>query len=373
MGGAPVERRRQSGASVELTRVPARRVPIARGMDEVLVEPAPLGVLFEPSPQARPFAQQCLVCDLDRPFVRGHEPAVDEDLERRESLTVALGVELVQRDPAAHEARSFVSGIGQPHQDPLRGDALRLGQPRVGGLGEPAHGAAHPARALVRGPAHHMAVALAPLFEQGGGQQRQAAGLVEHIDDEGVCQGRLHPQSHPARRLDDGPAQLVAPHRADEHLVRSDEPREPVVGRAVPVEVGAHRDHHLDAPVTVLRQCHERLEKVRPLTLVTADGEHLLELIYREQGPLAALRQRPVERRPEDARRGASMPEPKRPSPGALRSRAPAAGRRAPPRTSRSPRVRRRQAAVSPRAGQPAPPRAALDRRSTPRELHRRW
>ena len=72
-------------------------------------------------------------------------------------------------------------------------------------------------------------------------------------------------------------------------------------------------------------------------------------------------------------RQGASAPAASARSRGARRSRVPAAGRPAPPRTSRSPRGRPRRGGVNPRAGRPARPRAARDRRSTPRERRRRW
>ena len=326
MARGPVERRGEPRAAVKLARVATARLPLARRVDQVLVEPPPLGVLLEPRPQARPLAQQRLVRDLERPLIRGHEPAVREGGQRGRSGLVAAGLELVERHATTHERGLLLPGVGQAQQDAPRGGALRLGQPRVGGLGQAADRAAHTAGALVRRAAHHAAVALAPLLEQGGGQQRQAAGLVEHIDDQGVRERRLDPQPDPARRLDDRPAQLVASHRADEHLVRPDEPREPVVRGAAPVEVGAHGDHHLDAPVAVLRQRHERVQEVRPLTLVTADREHLLELVDDKHRLLAALRQHPLERAPADVRQGASAPETNLRSQGALRSRAPAAG-----------------------------------------------
>ena len=67
--------------------------------------------------------------------------------------------------------------------------------------------------------------------------------------------------------------QLVAPHRADEHLVRADQPCEPVVRRAAPVEVGAHGHHHLDAPVAVPPPGRRARPGIRPLALVAAERE----------------------------------------------------------------------------------------------------
>ena len=67
--------------------------------------------------------------------------------------------------------------------------------------------------------------------------------------------------------------------------------------RAVPVEVGAHGNHHLDAPVAVLRERHQRIQVLRPLMVIAAGREDLLELVDEQHRLLAALRQRSLERR----------------------------------------------------------------------------
>ena len=64
----PVERRGEPRAAVELAGVAAAGLPLARRVDQVLVEAPALGVLLEPAAQARPFAQQRLVRDLERPL-----------------------------------------------------------------------------------------------------------------------------------------------------------------------------------------------------------------------------------------------------------------------------------------------------------------
>ena len=63
--GAPVERGGEAGAAVELALIARRRVPFGRRLGDVTAKPAPFGVLFDPLAQARPFAQQRLVGDLD--------------------------------------------------------------------------------------------------------------------------------------------------------------------------------------------------------------------------------------------------------------------------------------------------------------------
>ena len=76
VGRGPVERRGEPRAAVELAGIAATRLPLARRLDQVLVEAATLGVLLEPCPKPRPLAQQRLVSDLDGPLICGHEPAV---------------------------------------------------------------------------------------------------------------------------------------------------------------------------------------------------------------------------------------------------------------------------------------------------------
>ena len=175
------------------------------------MEPAALGVLLEPRPQPRPLAQQRLVCDLDRPLVRGQQPAVRQCGERGRSVLVAAGLELVERHAAAHEGALVVlARVGQPQEDASRGYALVAGESVVSRLGEPANRAAYTAGPLVGGPAHHVAVALAPLLEQRGREQRQPAGLVEHVGYQRVGKRGLDTQTHAARGLDDRPVQLVA-------------------------------------------------------------------------------------------------------------------------------------------------------------------
>ena len=65
MTGSPVESGGEAGAAVELALLASGRVPVGRRPRDVVAQPTPLGVLFDPLAQARPFAQQRLVSDLD--------------------------------------------------------------------------------------------------------------------------------------------------------------------------------------------------------------------------------------------------------------------------------------------------------------------
>ena len=70
MIGGPVECGGEAGAAVELALIAPCRVPFGRRLGDVAAKPAPFGVLFDPLAQARPFAQQRLVGDLDASFRR---------------------------------------------------------------------------------------------------------------------------------------------------------------------------------------------------------------------------------------------------------------------------------------------------------------
>ena len=63
--GRPVEGGGEAGAAVELALVAAGRVPLAAASRDVAAQAAALAVLLDPLAQARPFAQQRFVGDLD--------------------------------------------------------------------------------------------------------------------------------------------------------------------------------------------------------------------------------------------------------------------------------------------------------------------
>ena len=104
------------------------------------MEAAALGVLHEPGPQARPFAQKRLVGDLDRALVDGQQATLGEHRERPGGVGVALELELVERDPATDERLRLHVVARQPQQHRPR-PAL-LGQ--RSGAGRPARRAGRP-------------------------------------------------------------------------------------------------------------------------------------------------------------------------------------------------------------------------------------
>ena len=101
MSGRPVQRGGQPRAAVQLARVAAAGVPLARGGAQVVVQAPALGVLLEPAAQARPLAQQRLVRDLDLALADRDQPLVGqhgEDLGDASSPS-----QLGERHAAAHD------------------------------------------------------------------------------------------------------------------------------------------------------------------------------------------------------------------------------------------------------------------------------
>jgi hypothetical protein len=196
----------------KLAAVAVRGLPVARGVRQVLVQAASLGVLLEPRAQPRPLAQQRLVRQLERVIVHGHEPAVDQhgraaavcSSSSSSSSGTGRRTNAASCSPASASrsrirraaSRSSALSRVQVHS------ARRPTAPRT------------PAGALIDREAHRIALALAPLLEQSGRQHRQPAGLLEHVGDQRLGQRGLDAQADPAGGLLDRPAQLVGLHRA---------------------------------------------------------------------------------------------------------------------------------------------------------------
>ena len=292
MAGARLQRDRQPRAAIEVAGIAPSFVPVARGVGKVALHPAALRVLLEPAAQARPLTQQRLVRDLDRSCAHREQPSVGEHPQHGLDVLIALAFELGQRDPPANgPAAGALAGEAQ-QQRPR--DALL---PRVE-LAErlfrqPGNGAAHASRAFVGRVAQAPPVAPLPELEQRGGQQRQRSGFVLDVRDQGVRELGLEVQAGALGRLLDRPTVLVGLHRPDEHVVGPEQPRQLRVRGAAPVEVRPHREHDEALVVASARGPDQRVDECRTLGLVTAGGEHLLELVDHQHdvrlgGPVAA-------------------------------------------------------------------------------------
>ena len=110
----------------------------------------------------------------------------------------------------------------------------------------------------------------------------------------------------------DRPSQLVARHRADEHVVGAEQARQLGVGGAAAVEVGAHGEHDDAAAARSRAARDERRDELAALLLVRAGGEQLLELVDHEH----------ARRRPAPGRRAARRSSRIGCSPGRISARA---------------------------------------------------
>ena len=282
--GGEVQRGGEPRAAVELARVAAARVPVARGQRDVPVQPPGLGVVLEPAAQPRPLPQQRLVGDLDGLPADREQPVLGQHLEDAAGRLAAVEVELGQRHLAPH-GRLRLALPGEPHEDVARGRGLAGAQALVGGLRQPGDRAAHAARPVVGGDGEPVPGAALPQLEQRRRQQRQAAGLAGGVLDQAGDELGLDGEPRRGRRPFDRARDLVAPHRADEHVALAQAPSEARMARARAVEVGPQREHGQEAVVVVQQRVHER----GALGGVPAGGEHLLELVDDDQQPRPGL------------------------------------------------------------------------------------
>ena len=231
---SPLERRRQSCAAIELRPITAAIAPLARGPGEVAVDALAVAVLLEPARKPRPLAQERLVSNLDAALTDRDQAALGEDVEH----APAVVAELVERDAPPHGGAAFLGG--QPQQQAPGGDPLVRFEALVGRLGQPRHGAAHAARALVRGEPHVAAVAPLPQLQQRSRQQRQGPRFALAVREQPVRESGLESQSGvPRGQLDRAP-QLVVVHRADEDVVGGQQRSKLRICGAATVEVRAH-------------------------------------------------------------------------------------------------------------------------------------
>ena len=104
VAGLPVEHGRESRAAVEVAGIASAVDPLAGRSGDMGSQPSRLGLLLEPLPHPRPFAEERLVRDLDCPVVGGHEPCVHENGEDAGDI-VPPANDLVGRRPAAAPRR----------------------------------------------------------------------------------------------------------------------------------------------------------------------------------------------------------------------------------------------------------------------------
>jgi len=114
-----------------------------------------------------------------------------------------------------------------------------------------------------------------PQFQQCVLQERHGPWLTPHLIENGGGQVGLKAQPDSPRLPLDRRAQFHRIHRGDQPLVRLHRRPQCGVWRALPPEVGPHRQHHW--PLCGQRQ--HSVEEGHPQVLVSAESEDLLELV----------------------------------------------------------------------------------------------
>ena len=188
---------RQAPAAIEVGGVAVARGPLLCRLSQVTAQLAALDVLLQPAPEPWPFADQRLVGDLDHAVVAGEQAVLGEPREHGGAHGVAIGVELGDGDAPA-DRRFPLALADQAQEHPLGRLALWRGELLVRGLGEARDGAPDPARSLVSLESQPAVVSRLPELDQGGGEQRQPAGLGLDLGHEGIA--RSDSTRTPARR-----------------------------------------------------------------------------------------------------------------------------------------------------------------------------
>ena len=289
--GGPVQRRREAGAAVELTRVAGAGVPCARGGAQAF---------WTRRPSASSSSQ---------PRNRGHSRSSASwatstvpslTVTRRSSASASStsgrpAGQLVEAHAPAHDRVSF-SLAGQPQEDPARDLPLRRVQPLVRALRESRHRAVDTADLLVGGEPQAPPVAALPQLQK----RRDISGSPpgsRSTSPISASSARARPEARArragtrsrgaARRAASG---RPAPGRRPAGATARDRSRSGRRSRR-------GRDHDERAAARVARAAQERVDERHALVLVAAGREDLLELIDARRAARPVRRRRPrVER-----------------------------------------------------------------------------
>ena len=232
-------------AAVEGALVAAEACATPRAADaQAPVDPQALAVLLDPVAQARPLAQQRLVRDSTVPALTvSRRRSASSSITPRD-VAAALGLELRRAARRRRSTAALGLYLGEPQEHAAGEGLLRRGR---AGRRRPRR-AARPLRAPRR----------CARRRRGAAAARRAAARARAARWRAAAARRARPRRRPrapstssgstcrptrSRRALDRAPQLVAPHRADEHVVRGEQPRQLGVRRAAPVVVRADREH----------------------------------------------------------------------------------------------------------------------------------
>ncbi|OKI06205.1 hypothetical protein A6A06_37505 [Streptomyces sp. CB02923] len=291
-------------AAQQCTGVVDAVVPVAGGVRQAPVAAQALTVVLDPSEQARPRGDQCLVGKVDTVVVQRDQPGVGESLKHgvRDpggsytgvgggvSIGIGIGVglgigggEFGPVDGAAGVGGGSLARGNQAQQDAAgcfgvaRGE---LGVESFGGLGDGTVDAAGPFVPLQgQGPA----AASAPGLQQRVRDQWQYAGLLAGLFDEAGGQRSSHDEPLGGCGFDDHLSQFVRGHRSDGQTGLPEERRQTAVFKAASVEVRSHAHRYAQAAAGAPGR-EEQVDEFPPLHRILAEGEYLLELVDDQPG-----------------------------------------------------------------------------------------
>ena len=153
MRGGPVKRGREASPAVELARIAAARIPLARRDRERDGAACRPSASSSSQPRSRGHSRSSASCATSTvPSSIVTRRLAGEHVEHAAHVRVAVGLELLERDPPAHRAAARVLA-GEAQQDAARDDALRRVEARVRHLGEARDRAAHAAACARSRPA----------------------------------------------------------------------------------------------------------------------------------------------------------------------------------------------------------------------------
>ena len=181
-------------------------------------------VLLEPVAQARPLAQQRLVGDLDDPLGDREQPPIREHLHDVRDV----GVLRSGSNSASGTRRRTASSAspGAESRSTARASPCCWAVNSPPDLREPRDGAADPAGLEVRLERDRATVPTLPQLEQWAVEGAGGARFLAHLGDERLGQRGFDVDADTKRWLLDRSSIFVRRHRADQHVVRSEQFRE---------------------------------------------------------------------------------------------------------------------------------------------------
>src|SRR5439155_9952205 len=233
-------------------------------------------------------ADERLVRNLDSPFADRDQSCIGQGAEDRVDVVALLGTrrQLCDRDAAARVLGALAE-LRQPEED-VAGECLLVGCESLPILGfRRLRDRSLDAACLQVADQRQRAIAPSlPRLEQAVRQERQRARLADDVAQDPFDEPRFENEARALRRTLDRPSQLLLAHRPDERLMILERCRKSWVLGAATVKVGPQRD---DDARSALGGLEQGVDERPPLVIVTAEREHLLELVNDEEARVSGV------------------------------------------------------------------------------------